>query len=559
MKLLLTFFLFFFSLDAEINDTQLKQLIARMVIVGFEGDRLEQNATIIQDLKNYPLGGVILFDKNLKEPSKTKNIIDPKQLQELTKTLQENATQPLFISIDQEGGKVARLKPEEGFYKAPSAKEIATLSLAESRIFYKKQAQMLQENGLNLNFAPVVDLALNPENKVIAGLERSYGKTPRDVVSYASIMIEEQNRAGVLSVLKHFPGHGSSLGDSHKGFVDISDTWSEIELDPYKQLIDQNKIDLIMTAHVFNKHLDPNYPATLSYNVNTKLLREQLSFRGVIVSDDLQMKAISEHYSLKEALTLAINSGVDMVLFGNQLGSNTPEEIIETIFTEVKEQHIPLKRIVEANNRIEALHTKQKIVQRPIVFTSHRIELTKQYIKQHYDKDVENIKITPKMIVLHWTAVMNLEDSYKRLYPEELLTDRKDIANASLLNVSSHFLIDRDGTIYQLMPDDYMARHVIGLNYTTIGVENVGGEANKKEDLTPAQLQANIELVRYLKTKYPSINYLIGHHEYREFEDTPLWLERDKGYRTKKADPGDKFMNDVRSNVTDLGLKERYE
>ncbi|QOP42190.1 glycoside hydrolase family 3 N-terminal domain-containing protein [Sulfurimonas marina] len=559
MKLLLTFLLFLLPLQAEINDSQLKQLIARMLIVGFEGDRLEQNSTIIQDLKDYPMGGVILFDKNLKEPSKTKNIIDPKQLQELTKTLQENATQPLFISIDQEGGKVARLKESQGFYKAPSAKEVATLSLAESRIFYKKQAQMLQENGIDLNFAPVVDLSLNPNNKVIAGLERSYGKTPKEVVCYASIMIEEQNKAGVLSVLKHFPGHGSSLEDSHKGFVDISDTWSEIELEPYKQLIAQNKIDLIMTAHVFNKHLDPAYPATLSHNVNTKLLREQLGFRGVIISDDLQMKAIAEHYSLKETLTLAINSGVDMVLFGNQLGSNTPEEIIETIFTEVKEQHIPLKRIVEANNRIEALHTKQKIVQKPIVFTPHRIELTKQYIKQHYNKDVENIKITPKMIVLHWTAVMGLEDSFKRLYPEELLTDRKDIANASLLNVSSHFLVDRNGTIYQLMPDNYMARHVIGLNYTTIGVENVGGEGNKKEDLTPAQLKANIELVRYLRTKYPTIDYLIGHHEYREFEDTPLWLERDKGYRTKKADPGDKFMNDVHSNVKDLGLKSHYE
>jgi beta-N-acetylhexosaminidase len=105
------------------------------------------------------------------------------------------------------------------------------------------------------------------------------------------------------------------------------------------------------------------------------------------------------------------------------------------------------------------------------------------------------------------------------------------------------------------MPDNYMARHVIGLNYSAIGVENVGGKNNKKDDLTPAQLQANIKLVRYLKTKYPTITYLIGHHEYRKMEKTPLWLEKDKGYRTTKKDPGDRFMRDVRSAVEDLHLK----
>jgi len=142
---------------------------------------------------------------------------------------------------------------------------------------------------------------------------------------------------------------------------------------------------------------------------------------------------------------------------------------------------------------------------------------------------------------------MDFEKSFQRLEPELLFSDRKDIANASALNVSAHFLIDRDGTIYQLMPDNWMARHVIGLNYSSIGVENVGGEGNAKEDLTLAQLEANIRLVNYLKAKYPSIKHLIGHHEYRAYENSPLWLEKDDGYRTKKADPGENFMQDVRS------------
>jgi len=195
------------------------------------------------------------------------------------------------------------------------------------------------------------------------------------------------------------------------------------------------------------------------------------------------------------------------------------------------------------------------IVDKPIDFGKQRVAMTKEYIAKHYGLHPKTIKITPKIIVLHWTADMGLESSFNRLKPQRLLTDRKDIAKASALNVSAHFLVARDGTIYQLMSDNYMARHVIGLNYSALGVENVGGEGNKADDLTTAQLKANIKLVRYLKAKYPTIQYLIGHHEYRKMEQTPLWLEKDKGYRTTKKDPGARFMRDVRKEVKDLHLK----
>jgi len=326
-------------------------------------------------------------------------------------------------------------------------------------------------------------------------------------------------------------------------------------VEPYRILIAQGKADMIMTAHVYNSHLDKKYPATLSYAVNTTLLREKLGFKGVIISDDLQMKAISEHYSLRETVRLAINSGVDILLFGNQLGHQDLDVLIETIYQEVKKETIPLARIEKSNQRIEALHIKQKIKSKPIDFKEERIAMTKQYIDQHYGYHVKDITIDPKMIVLHWTAVNSLEDSYQRLKPQKLYSDRKDIVKASALNVSAHFLVDRDGTIYQLMPDNQMARHVIGLNYSSIGIENVGGEGNIKEDLSEAQVQANIDLVRYLKSKYPGIEYLIGHHEYRLMEKSPLWLEKDKGYRTQKRDPGKKFMRSVRKGVRDLGLR----
>lgn len=532
------------------DDDTLKKMIGRMIIVGFPDAKIDKNSQIVKDMKQYDLGGVILFDKDNRDRSKTKNISSPAQLKKLTADLKKFSPKPLFISVDQEGGKVARLKPKYGFSKIPSAFKVSKMSYENTIKSYETQSKMLEDAGINMNFAPVVDLAINPKNKVIVGLERSFGSDVRQVVAFSRVEVKEQKLHNVISVLKHFPGHGSSLGDSHKGFVDVSETWSPKELEPYQALIDENLVDMIMTAHVFNSHIDAKYPATLSYRFNTDLLRNMMGFKGVIVSDDMQMGAISQHYSLDKRVALAINAGVDVLLFGNQLDNVSVKELVDSIFKQVKSGAIPMSRIKESNHRIENLHTKYSIIQKPIIFTQKRIKLTKEYIKKHYGLDVKDITIVPKTIVLHWTAVMDFKKSFERLNPEVLLSDRKDIAKASALNVSAHFLVDRDGTIYQLMPDNWMARHVIGLNYSSIGVENVGGEANKKEDLTPAQLNANIRLVKYLKAKYPSIKNVIGHYEYREFENSPLWLEKDAGYRTKKADPGKKFMRDVRAGLT---------
>ena len=550
MKYLLLLLLTFFTLNAaETSETEVKKLIGQMLLVGFPNQDINPSSQIVKDIQKYDLGGVILFDKFYDDRTKTKNIRSADQVQRLTKKLTMFANRELFIAIDQEGGKVARLKPEYGFIKTPSAFEVSNSSLENAKKVYARQSYMLRQAGINLNFAPVVDLAVNPENKVIVGLERSYGNDSKAVTSFAGVMINEQQKRGITSVLKHFPGHGSSLEDSHEGYVDVSKTWTTKELEPYQKLIDKNEIDMIMTAHVFNKAMDQNYPATLSYRVNSEILRGKMKYHGLIISDDMQMKAISEHYSTKEAVTLAINAGVDILLFGNQLAQISVERIVNTIFEQVQNGSIPISRIIESNQRIKNLHTKNSIVQKPIIFTDKRKEMTKEYIKTHYGLKVRDITIKPKIIVLHWTAVMDFDECFKRLNGEELYSDRGDIATASALNVSAHFLVARDGTITQLMPDNWMARHVIGLNYSSIGIENVGGEGNSKDDLTEAQLEANIKLVKYLKAKYPTIQHLIGHHEYREMENTPLWLEKDDGYRTIKVDPGDRFMNAVREGV----------
>ncbi len=357
MKSLLVLILLNLSLFAtQISDTQLKKMIGNMIVIGFPDTNINEKSKIIQEINKYNLAGVILFDIFYNDREQNKNILSPKQLQKLTSSLQSLSKHPILISIDQEGGKVARLKPKFGFAEFPSAKKISQNSLKDAQKTYKKMSLMLQKNGINCNFSPVVDLEVNPKNKVIVGLERSFSDDAKIVENYAKILIDEQKKAGVISVLKHFPGHGSSLGDSHQGFVDITDTWSKEELEPYKTLINSKSVDMIMTAHVFNSHLDAQYPATLSYEINTKLLREEMGYKGVIISDDLQMKAISKHYTLKETVTLSINAGVDILLFGNQLGNQDIDELIEMIFMQVKNGSISYQKILASNQSIKKLH-----------------------------------------------------------------------------------------------------------------------------------------------------------------------------------------------------------
>ncbi len=194
------------------------------------------------------------------------------------------------------------------------------------------------------------------------------------------------------------------------------------------------------------------------------------------------------------------------------------------------------------------------ITDQPIPFSPKRIELTRQYLEQHYGITADSINITPRIIVLHWTAIADLAGSFRAFAPELLPSSRPELASAGQVNVAIQFLVDRDGKVYRLMPETWMARHCIGLNYESIGVENVGGEEGV-DNLTAAQLRANIELVRYLVQKYPTINYLIGHHEHQEFVGHPLWREKDESYRTTKSDPGDRFLTAVRTAVSDLNLK----
>jgi N-acetyl-anhydromuramyl-L-alanine amidase AmpD len=182
----------------------------------------------------------------------------------------------------------------------------------------------------------------------------------------------------------------------------------------------------------------------------------------------------------------------------------------------------------------------QKIIQKPIEFEQKRIALTRQYQLTHYGINSKSINIEPKMIVLHWTCIPSLENTFRIFNKTTLPFERRDKLPGDL-NVSSHFIVDRDGTIYQLMPETWMARHVIGLNHYAIGIENIGG-VDGKDDLTNEQARANAFLVCYLKKKYPGIDHVIGHNEYLNYKKSALWLEKNSNYQTDKTDPGPVFL-----------------
>jgi N-acetylmuramoyl-L-alanine amidase len=193
-----------------------------------------------------------------------------------------------------------------------------------------------------------------------------------------------------------------------------------------------------------------------------------------------------------------------------------------------------------------------KIIDMPLHFDEERKALSIEYLKKRHGIDQDNPYIEPRMIVVHWTAIPTLEDTYKAFEPSRLPGSRSAIAGASDLNVSAHYLVDRDGSIYHLLPDTVLARHCIGLNYCAIGIENIGD--GKDYPLTEEQLSANQFLVKKLAGKYP-IEYLIGHHEYQRFRTTDIWKETDPDYLTFKTDPGDEFMGRLRLLLKSLNLK----
>ena len=342
----------------KVPDDNLSRDIAQMLLVGFRGTTLDDTNHIVRDIQKYGIGGVILFEYDAPSHSRPRNITSEKQLKKLCKELQKLNDETLLIGIDQEGGRVNRLKSNYGFPYFASAESTSKSGDDSVRFYARLTAKTLAGLGINLNFAPCVDVNVNPQCPVIGKLERSFSSDPDRVTRCASIWIEELQKQGVTACLKHFPGHGSSRSDTHLGLADVSDTWKPVELVPYQRLVADSDVRMVMTTHVFNALFDSIYPATLSPATLTGLLRDSLHFDGVIITDDLAMGAMTQQYPYEEILLRTILAGADLLCLSNngqEYNADIVPETIEIIYNLVMQGKIPAARIHQSAERIRKL------------------------------------------------------------------------------------------------------------------------------------------------------------------------------------------------------------
>ncbi|MCT4553043.1 MAG: glycoside hydrolase family 3 [Alphaproteobacteria bacterium] len=338
--------------------------IGQMILIGFKGYSLPE--AIKNQIENGFVSGVNLHDYDRGENKFEQNIKSFEQLSLLINEIRSTVSEiPLFIGISQEGGMASRLKKDYGFEQIDSAKKIGNRNDVEySYKEYFKMALELKKLGFNLNLAPVVDINTNLKNPVISLKDRSFSSSSNKVSKHSEQFIKAHNDLNILTSVKHFPGHGSSNVDSHLGFVDITESWSEDELIPYEYLINNNRIDMIMTSHVFNKNLDDKYPATLSKNILKGMLRNRLAFDGVIISDNIEMKALSENYSFEEIVLRGIEAGIDIFTITNSYyyDENIAIKFRNLILKKLKEGVISEERIDESYKRIMKLKKKYGII-----------------------------------------------------------------------------------------------------------------------------------------------------------------------------------------------------
>lgn len=344
--------------SAQEREADLSVMAGEMIMTGFRGQSLEENAAPLRALREGKIGGVILFARDI-ETRKVRNIVSPEQLSALTAQLgaagQSGPCAPAWIAVDQEGGKVRRLSSHNGFRDWPSALEMGRHPSQQTWETALNMGLMLVGMGINLNFAPSLDLH-DPDSPAIGHMERAFSSDPTSVAEHGAAFARGMRDARIVCCYKHFPGHGSAKGDTHNGSADISASWSERELEPFKALLAENMPAMVMVAHVTLRQMDDR-PASLSQVVISGLLRHKLGFQGVVVTDDLDMEAVAARYSLKERIRLAVEAGADILLFGNNLHyeEDLPFRVHDTLMELIEEGSISPERIRESYIRIRAL------------------------------------------------------------------------------------------------------------------------------------------------------------------------------------------------------------
>lgn len=340
--------MFFASMPSYGAEASLDEMIGQMIILGFKGNSHLSKGfrEVSNDLKEGKISGVIFFEDNIK---------NKENLDEMTNILFKTrmAARP-FIAIDMEGGQIQRMNSKNGFTDYPSAQKMAEeYDTKKAGELYSDMAQNLNSSLFNLNFAPCVDLDLN-ENSILHKKQRSYSKDPNKVTLYAYEFIKAHTDKGIVTALKHFPGHGSVAEDTHLNFADGTATYQEIELEPYENLMFKNDLQMVMVSHIFNENYDEIYPASLSHNTISGLLRRSMGFNGVVITDDLDMGAIRQNYDLEDTVIQAINAGNDILLFSNRErhNPNLADDINKIIKNAILDGLIEPYRIQQSYERI---------------------------------------------------------------------------------------------------------------------------------------------------------------------------------------------------------------
>ena len=317
-----------------------RRLVAGLFCIGFSGTSVPPE---VEALQRAGVAGAILFRRNVESPA---------QFAALCADLKRRAGRPFLTSVDQEGGRVVRLR--DPFTEVPPMRALGALGdegLAEA-VGAVLGAELRAVN-VDLDYAPVLDVDTNPANPVIG--DRAFGRTPELVARMGAALIRGLQGAGVAACGKHFPGHGDTAQDSHLDLPRLPHTLARlesVELPPFEQAI-RAGVASIMTAHVIFEPLDPRYPATMSRAALDGILRDRMGFDGVVISDDLEMKAIADHYGLEEAVVRGINAGVDLFLVCHH--AEVQHRAIEFLADAVARGEVPLERVREARRRVDAL------------------------------------------------------------------------------------------------------------------------------------------------------------------------------------------------------------
>lgn len=341
----------------------LEEMAGQMIVVGFEGEDADAPGAVAvaEELAAGRLGGVMFLKKNVASLAAVRRM--NARFREAAPGL------PPFITLDQEGGAVERLTRDVGFTEIPNAATVAARNTPErAEAIYARMAAGIAEQGFTVNFGPVADLNINPDNQIIARYGRAFAADPETVIAYDRAFIAAHRTAGLATALKHFPGHGSSTADSHEGFVDITRSWAPEELEPYRVLIGEGMADMVMVGHLYHADYangDGETPASLSERWIGDVLRGELGFDGVVVSDDLEMGAIRDHFTLEETVTRAVRAGMDVLLFSNT-ADYRPElsrEVLAILLAEAADDPAFAARIEQSHGRIAAL--KARLEQAP--------------------------------------------------------------------------------------------------------------------------------------------------------------------------------------------------